>query len=62
MAVPLLRETRMPVVIVEPAFITNPSEEALLKDKAFLEKTASSIVEGILKYFAGIRARTEENI
>jgi len=62
MAVPLLRETRMPVVIVEPAFITNPGEEALLKDKAFLEKTASSIVEGILKYFAGIRARTEENI
>jgi N-acetylmuramoyl-L-alanine amidase len=60
MAVPLLRETRMPVVIVEPAFVTNPGEEVLLKDKAFLEKVATCIIEGMLKYFAGVKADAEE--
>lgn len=60
MAVPLLRETRMPVVIVEPAFITNPGEEGLLRDKDYLQETASCIVEGMLKYFSGVRARAEE--
>lgn len=60
MAVPLLRETRMPVVIVEPAFITNPAEAALLADSGFLEKIAGCIAAGALKYFEGIKARTEE--
>lgn len=60
MAFPLLRETRMPVVIVEPAFVTSPEEEALLADSDFLEKTAGCIAAGALKYFDGIKSRTEE--
>ncbi len=60
MAVPLLRETRMPVVIVEPLFITNPDEEALLSDDAFLARAASCISEAARRYFMGLKARGED--
>jgi N-acetylmuramoyl-L-alanine amidase len=56
----LLRETRMPVVIVEPAFITNPEEEALLSDESFLERVARAIASGTGKYFDGAKACGEE--
>ena len=48
---PLLRETRMPAVIVEPAFITNPDEEKLLDDPEFRDSVASAIARGIARYF-----------
>jgi len=35
MAITLLRETRMPCVVVEPCFITNPREETLLGEPGF---------------------------
>ena len=60
MAVPLLRDTRMPVVIVEPVFITNLTEEALLSGEEFLEKAASCMAEATRKYFAGVKARAEK--
>jgi N-acetylmuramoyl-L-alanine amidase len=56
----LLRETRMPVVIVEPAFITNPEEEARLLEGPFLDKVAGAIAAGTEEYFLGERARGEE--
>jgi N-acetylmuramoyl-L-alanine amidase len=58
-ALPLLRETRMPVVIVEPAFITNPEEEKLLAGDPFVEKIAVAVAEAARKYFEGIKPTAE---
>ncbi|HWL66049.1 MAG TPA: N-acetylmuramoyl-L-alanine amidase [Actinomycetota bacterium] len=46
----LLRETRMPAVLVEPAFISNPDEEKKLEDSDHLNVLASSIVAAIRRY------------
>lgn len=59
-AYPLLRETRMPVVIIEPAFITNPDEEVLLQDDSFLNNAASAMFEAAKKYFSGEPSRFEQ--
>jgi N-acetylmuramoyl-L-alanine amidase len=59
MALPMLRDTRMPVVIVEPLFITNPDEEGLLLDKGFAGRVAVSVSEAIERYFCGIKAHAE---
>lgn len=56
----LLRETRMPVVIIEPAFITNPAEESLLRDPGFLDRVALAITSAAQRYFFGAKARGEE--
>jgi N-acetylmuramoyl-L-alanine amidase len=50
---PLLRETRMPAVHVEPCFITNPDEERLLRDESFRIGVARAIAAGIERYFEG---------
>ncbi len=47
----VIRETRMPSILVETAFISNPTEERLLADPAFRTKLAQGIAEGIIKYF-----------
>lgn len=47
----LLKETRMPAVIVEPAFITNPTEADRLSDDAFVDEVARAIAIGTLSYF-----------
>lgn len=49
---PVLRETRMPAVLVEPLFITNPVEEKMLEDPDFRSALADAIAEGIEEYFA----------
>jgi N-acetylmuramoyl-L-alanine amidase len=41
------RITSMPSVLIEPAFIMHPEEEALILDSDFREKTAEAIVDGI---------------
>jgi N-acetylmuramoyl-L-alanine amidase len=46
----VLKGAAMPAVLVETAFITNPKEEAKLKDPAFLHKVAESIARGIRSY------------
>jgi N-acetylmuramoyl-L-alanine amidase len=40
----------MPSVLIEPAFIMHPKEEALILDPAFREKTAAAIVAGIEEF------------
>lgn len=60
MAYSLLRDTRMPVVIVEPVFITNPTEEALLRKETCLDSIATAITGATEKYFAGFAARGED--
>lgn len=42
------RYTKMPAVLVELAFISNPEEERLLKDATFQQKCALGIANGIL--------------
>ncbi|HEY2811495.1 MAG TPA: N-acetylmuramoyl-L-alanine amidase [Rhabdochlamydiaceae bacterium] len=46
----VIRETDMPSVIVEAGFITNASERQKLKDRAYLERIAVGIAQGIDKY------------
>lgn len=57
----VLRGAAMPAVLVEVAFISNPKEEAKLKDAAFRAKVADAITQGVRRYFAetngGVRRR-----
>jgi N-acetylmuramoyl-L-alanine amidase len=46
----ILRETRMPAVLVEPAFITNPDEAKLLVDPHFRSTLARAIATGVRRY------------
>jgi N-acetylmuramoyl-L-alanine amidase len=51
LAVSMLRETRMPAVQVEPAFVTNEREAALIADPAFAREVGIAIASGIGRYF-----------
>ena len=42
---------RMPSVLVEVSFISNPEEEKLLSQDSYRMEIAEAIVEGIKKYF-----------
>jgi N-acetylmuramoyl-L-alanine amidase len=42
--------TRMPAVLIETAFLTNPNDYALLTDPAWREKVAQEIADGIAQY------------
>jgi N-acetylmuramoyl-L-alanine amidase len=44
------RVTSMPSVLIEPAFLMHPLEEALILDSDFREKTAEAIVAGIEEF------------
>jgi N-acetylmuramoyl-L-alanine amidase len=48
---PILRETRMPAVLVEPLFITNPLEEKMLEDPEFRAALADAIADGVESFF-----------
>lgn len=48
----VLKAPDIPSVLVETAFISNPSEEKRLSDDAYQEKIADAIVHGIRDYFA----------
>lgn len=47
----VIRNSNMPAVLVETAFISNPQEEALLGDADFQYKIAVAICRGIEQYF-----------
>jgi N-acetylmuramoyl-L-alanine amidase len=49
---PVLRETRMPAVVVEPCFITNPEEAKLLQDPDTLDEMAEALSRGLHAYFS----------
>jgi N-acetylmuramoyl-L-alanine amidase len=59
MALPLLRETKMPAVHVEPCFISNPHEEALLRQNAFRGRVAGAVARGIERFFLGRDERAQ---
>ena len=48
----LIKDNKMPSVLIEVAFITNLNEEKLLKEPLFREKVAQSIYKGIVEYFS----------
>jgi N-acetylmuramoyl-L-alanine amidase len=52
----VLRNTRMPAVIVESAFLSNPSEARLLATSSFRQRIADSIARGILNYQRTLQA------
>ncbi len=43
---------RMPAMLVETGFISNPSEEAKLGDPAYQRRLASAILDGVDRYFS----------
>lgn len=47
----VLRETVVPSILVETAFLSNPTEEALLTDGDFQELAAVGITNGLIRYF-----------
>ena len=57
---PLLRETSMPAVHVEPCFITNPEEEALLAQDSFRAEVAWCIAEATERFFGRLGEAPEE--
>lgn len=46
----VLKGAYLPAILVETAFITNPQEEALLKDEAFQTRTVGAIVRAIARF------------
>lgn len=51
----VLKGARMPSVLVETAFITNPKEEKLLASRKYREQIAKGILDGIKKYINNIQ-------
>lgn len=47
----VLKNTNMPAILTEAAFISNPKEEKLLTNRNFNKKVAIGIYNGIKKYF-----------
>lgn len=48
----VLKAPDIPSILVETAFISNPEEEARLKDDAYQDQLADAITKGIRRYFA----------
>ena len=47
----VLKNTNMPAILTEAAFISNPKEEKLLTNRSFDKKVAVGIYNGIKQYF-----------
>ena len=47
----ILKETRMPAVLVEPVFISNRAEAARLEDPHFLSRISAAVARAIARYF-----------
>jgi len=58
----VLKSPDIPSVLVETAFISNPSEERRLNDEDYQEKLAQSILGGIKDYFAQNPALSKQKL
>jgi len=47
----VLRQTDVPRVLVECAYVSNPTEEARLRDDQFLQAAAEALYDGIEEFF-----------
>lgn len=54
----LLRETRMPTVVVEPGFLTSPRDEAALTDPARQDSLAAALARAIQRFLAAPQGTT----
>lgn len=50
----VLRESKMPAVIVEVGFLSNPQEAAKLADHEYRQRMAEAIFSGLIRYYRGI--------
>lgn len=48
----VLRESKMTSALIEPLFLTNPTEENLMKDPNNVRKVAQAVVDAILKFYS----------
>jgi len=46
----VVKNTKMPAVLVELGFLSNPNEEKLLKSPEFQRKAAQGIYQGVLSF------------
>ena len=58
----VLKSPYFPSILVETAFISNPSEERRLNDKGYQMKLANAILSGIKRYFAQNPALSRQKI
>jgi len=58
----VLKSPKMPSILIETAFISNPKEERRLNDKNYQNKLANAILSGIKRYFAQNPALSKPNI
>jgi N-acetylmuramoyl-L-alanine amidase len=58
----VLKSPDIPSILVETAFISNPSEERRLNDVAYQEKLARAVLGGIKRYFAQNPALSKQKI
>lgn len=47
----VLRQTKMPAVLIEGGFMTNPEEAELLRSDSYRKKTAEGICRGLCAYY-----------
>jgi N-acetylmuramoyl-L-alanine amidase len=55
---PILRETRMPAVVVEPGFISSPLDELRLRDPGAQDELAACLADAIAAFFTGAFAES----
>ncbi len=48
----MLKAPDVPSILVETAFISNPEEEALLRDPGYRTQLVEALASGIRRYFA----------
>ncbi|MBE3582830.1 MAG: N-acetylmuramoyl-L-alanine amidase [Limnochordaceae bacterium] len=50
----VLRQSKVPAVIVEVGFLSNPEERARLQDPEYRQRVAEAILAGLIRYYRGI--------
>jgi N-acetylmuramoyl-L-alanine amidase len=58
----VLKSPDIPSILVETAFISNPTEESRLKDENYQEKIAAAILGGVKHYFAQNPALSRQKV
>lgn len=58
----VLKSPDIPSILVETAFISNPSEERRLNDESYQEKIANAVLGGVKRYFAQNPALSKQKI
>ena len=56
----ILEDVKIPAVIVETGFLSNPEEARLLGTADYREKIAAAICQGVISYFAGLSLGSAE--